>query len=271
MPKQSSAPFLFVVLAILCGYFGYIVYTASLPCVKPIAFTLTAYDARFGLPQEDVNQYVKDAAAVWNKQLGKEVFKPVATAPELPVIFVYNSTQRTVETVSMLQNKIDAQKDELRDVANEYGTLKKQYDSLNSQGKATQEMYDKLTALHAQYEALRAKINSAVAQGNTISGEEFEEGKYIRDKDGTRIYIYAFQDKTELMRTLIHEFGHALGLEHTENPDSIMYRSNNTSQNISLTREDLAELKKVCDAEQKSTLAVLYTYATKAMHAFRFN
>lgn len=240
-------------------------YTAQLPCVKPITYALTAYDARFGLPQEEVNRYVIEAANVWNKKLGKEVFRPADATPELPVTFVYNTTQRTVESISSLQNKIDAQKDELKDVANQYGTLKKQYDSLNAQGKATQTMYDELTVLHAKYEALRTKINSAVAQGNIISGEEFEEGKYIRDKDGTRIYIYAFQDKTELMRTVIHEFGHALGLEHTENPESIMYRSNNTSQNLSLTKEDLAELAKVCDAEQESILAKMYVATRPAI------
>ena len=245
------------ILVVLTGYFGYLVYTQHTPCVTPITYSLAAYDERFGLPKEEVERNLLKAAAVWNKALGMDALVQ-SSEPVLPVSFVYDETQRTVDSISSIENKIDAQKEELKVIANKYANLKEQYDALNNQGKATKEMYDELTRLHAQYEDLRLKINSDVKRGQRLPAGEIEEGKYVSDSEGTRIYIYAFQDKTELMRTLIHEFGHSLGLKHVENEDSIMYPKSNESQSIALSPEDVAELTKACAESRSSVLGRLY-------------
>ena len=270
--RVSSLPFLLVVLAALGGYFAYVVHGQVIPCVTPITYSLTGLDERFGLSKDKVELDLRQAAAVWNEALGKEVVVDAGnSAPELPVSFVYDKTQATVDTIEHLSDDIDTLKAELTDVANQYGTLKKQYDTLNGQGRATQAMYDELQTLYSCYEALRKKINADVAQGSSLPTGSDEEGLYTSDQDGTRNTSYAFQDKNELLRTLTHEFGHALGLEHVANPDSIMYPSNSSDESLDLTAQDKAELARACNAAKRSTLGELYEYEQQILHAFGSN
>ncbi|HEV8677565.1 MAG TPA: matrixin family metalloprotease [Candidatus Paceibacterota bacterium] len=268
MRKLGSLPFLLLLLAAAAAGFFYTVSKEVIPCVTPITFSLVSYDSRFGAPEQEIELDMRRAATVWNDALGMKALVEASGTPELPVSFVYDDTQATVDTIDELSGDIDTLKSQLTDVANQYGTFKKQYDSLNAKGQATQAMYDGLQTLYQRYEALRAKINSDVAQGQALPSGSVEEGLYTSDASGTRITIYAFQDKNELMRTLIHEFGHALGLGHVSNPDSIMYPSNDASQSTTLTKEDLAELSRACAIARAQPNAVLYEYEQRILHAF---
>lgn len=95
---------------------------------------------------------------------------------------------------------------------------------------------------------LIASLNIKVGEYNTVgasAGKEFKEGEYVRDANGTAINIFQFNDKNQLMRVFAHEFGHALGLDHIDNPEAIMYYLNE-SGNEKLTTDDLAALKNIC-------------------------
>ncbi len=71
-----------------------------------------------------------------------------------------------------------------------------------------------------------------------------EEGIYISDENGRRIIIYFNISKNELVHTLAHEMGHALGIGHINSTTSIMY--SRTTEILSLSNDDLTALSTVC-------------------------
>ncbi len=138
---------------------------------------------------------------------------------------------------------------------NEFAVLEQKKRQLNDEVKEINQLTGELNSLATTANAMAAdlnararKLNITVATFNTIgsgAGEEFNEGEYIQDENGTRINVYQFESHEKLFRLFEHELGHALGMDHVENTDAIMYRSNSSS-NIELTHEDIVELGRVC-------------------------
>jgi hypothetical protein len=155
----------------------------------------------------------------------------------------------------------------------------KQVSSFNKRGGANEAQYAHLEAdrqaLNQDVETLRVKqsqlqilsqeinslvedlnnrateLNLAVDEHNSVGGafaEEFDGGLYRINESGRAIDVFQFDNYQQLVRLLAHEFGHALGIDHIEDPDAIMYRLNQ-SADLYLTQNDLEALKKACSIQ----------------------
>lgn len=137
----------------------------------------------------------------------------------------------------------------------QYNQLKSEADQVNSLARQINEKKDEINQLVETINAsasylnqLGSSLNLNVATYNKVgasNGTEFEEGVYVSDSSGKKIEIYEFANHDQLVRVLAHEMGHALGLEHVDDPNAIMYKLNQSS-NQTPTPADIAELNRVC-------------------------
>jgi len=93
-----------------------------------------------------------------------------------------------------------------------------------------------------KFNILVRDINNKVDVVNQNVGE-IEEGLYTSKNQN--IDIYQYENQTKLIRVLAHELGHAIDIDHNDNPESIMYKINQ-GNNKRLTVDDVNAIKAVC-------------------------
>ena len=117
---------------------------------------------------------------------------------------------------------------------------------LNNETSSINELTEELNTLLRERNTKAAEYNRVARDYNRKynGGLEFNQAEYT----GKGINIYQFSNKKDLILALTHELGHALSMDHVENPKSIMYYITGINAETSPvpTAEDLAELNKVC-------------------------
>jgi hypothetical protein len=188
---------------------------------------------------------------------------------------VYDSLSDEYKSLNdVYKKKVDAYNEEMVKYRKDTDEYNREVEKWNSRGGAPEEIYEKLkdeqkklAERFKKLESQRSEINSLVKKSNNLVAEEnkvarkynqnlntyqarfgntreFEKGLF----SGTEINVYQFREKADLKLTLIHELGHYLGLDHVENPKSVMYYliGEQDLENPTLTEEDLNALRNVC-------------------------
>jgi hypothetical protein len=133
--------------------------------------------------------------------------------------------------------------------------LNQQADILRKEQVYLNQQYNQLTTQQNQYQNDINYFNQLVATHNLKYGTQqsfTQSGVYRRQGNSENIEIYQFNDNNDLLLLLMHELGHALGLEHLSSAYNIM--SANYSYNFEafslepqLTNADIAAVKRLCN------------------------
>lgn len=119
-----------------------------------------------------------------------------------------------------------------KEIEEEQSALERKRIDLNARGEDFNKLGEKLNELAGKHNLDVEKFN-----GTYVQTRDFEKGLY----DGKSINIYEFDKEDDLRLALVHEFGHAIGLGHVDNPKAIMYRklAVQDMNTIHLTSDDL--------------------------------
>lgn len=242
-------------------------------CDTPLPYKVGDIDSRFHLSRSEVIQDTKEATSIWSSAEGKPLFIYSPSAA-LTVNFVYDERQKLTTSINQLDSNLAQKNKSLSeeilqynaDVAalkQEIATFNALVDSYNQNGGATRDQYNALVKqqqeLNAQGDALNQRaqelnlatnnyndsvsvLNKDIHAFNTAVAAKPEQGLY--DGRNSTITIYFANNTNELIHTLTHEFGHALGMDHVQDENAIMDAYANSI--VTPTNADLSQLSFVC-------------------------
>jgi len=247
-------------------------------CDKPLPYTVGFIDSRFQLTKDEVVDSIQKAEHAWEQAAGMNLFEytPNAITP-ITVQMVYDERQAVTSQVTAERTGVDQEKTSLQQKIADFNARSSALDAKvsafnqkvrdwNRQHDQTEEQYNKLveeqTALQQESNALNTEaqqlqlntnsvngridqLNSNINTLQTIVKSKPEEGLY--ESATKTISIYYHIDKNELVHTIAHELGHAIGIDHLSNPDAIMYVQVNKT--LTPTTDDLRALSVVCRKE----------------------
>lgn len=157
------------------------------------------------------------------------------------------------------QVRLHRYNENLRDWNNQKGTL----ETLHKLMRARQQLLLEKTGIDEDRLSiidLGEKLQAIQAQGETVASayqtqrqmyethfvkpNGFHQGEY----EGNSISLYQFNDRTDLVTLLTHELGHALGLQHVDDPRAVMYylKVQRHKTQTALARKDIEVLKTAC-------------------------
>lgn len=251
-------------------------------CDQPISYRVDTIDSRFGLSRDGVLSDVADAAQIWNSAEGKNLFI-LDPKGDLSINLIYDERQYLTTKISQMENTVQSEKQSLKpqvaefqkqsaDLSQKIAALNAEVEMWNSKGGAPEQEFDKIIQKQQELKAEEERLNVMAKSLNMSANEynsqvnllnnnikNFNNALEQRPEEGifkgpeNRIEIYFSNNKAELIHTLAHELGHALGISHVANKKAIMYSK--TSQTLVPTDEDIAGLKNVC---KKHTIFELF-------------
>lgn len=261
------------------------------PCNTPLTYRIGSIDSRFQLTTDEVKQDAKEAADSWNSSMGKPIFM-YHPEGKVTINLIYDQRQQLSSQVNQLQEQLATNKTALDPQIQSYNqrsqafdqkasALNQQIQYWNSQGGAPDGEYQKLIQEQKelqieadQLNTLARSLNQSARDYNLQIGELNQTEKQLNQTLVTKpeeglwngydntIAIYFNNSRNELIHTLSHELGHARGLDHNSDPNSIMYPS--STEVISPSTADLADLTEVC--KERSDLEMIIQGYTTFIH-----
>lgn len=145
------------------------------PCKMPISYSINQFDKSFGISEKDFLTALSDAEAIWEKPIGKDLFKYSQTG-SLKVNLIYDERQATTEQLKKMGIVVKNSKAS-------YDSLKVKYDSLLAQYKTDKQVYESRVSA---FEQRKKAYEDEVATVNRKGGGNKET---VNRLNSERIYL----------------------------------------------------------------------------------
>lgn len=200
---------------------------------------LFEYDKEFGLPV----QFIYDERQE-KTQAGKDLqerldgLKVAESESEVKAqIAKYEQAKKEYEQTRVAYEKEAATyNNRVERINKSGGATESQQKELQAEYEALQDRFQKLESARQKVNSLVTTTNQHISKNQTLveaynsevttfqdqyggEGEVFDQGVYT----GSDIAIYQYDDTPRLVLVLAHEMGHALGIDHVEQSEALMY------------------------------------------------
>lgn len=221
-------------------------------------YTIAVVDPAFGLSREDVGTYVQAAATIWNSASNMPLLSERNEGGDLTIQFLADERQPVMAALTTLETTLSQEKDRIIAQKQRFETLNVTYEqNLAAYQREPTETYQRsLTDITETILPLVDSINGQVTEFNRMVATYNTENEKLAALLSKKPYAGVFttpantitislvHSPTELVHTLAHEFGHALGFSHTSDSRSLMYPE--TTETLSLSSQDRSALSTLC-------------------------
>lgn len=226
-------------------------------CQTPVAWRLATLDPAFRLSEAQALALITEAAEQWNRITGQQLFTYDA-AHGFPIHFQYDERQQQLAQRLLLQRNVQRYDEHLEVLQRQYQRQLAQVQQQNSRVQQLQQEYQQQlqaleqqgartlpAALQRQWRLLEEEQRVLMQQADELNAEQQRLQQMVTQRNNLlpqqqvigshelgvmsirqaqrQMVIYAFADQQDLLVTLQHEFGHALGLPHSDDPAAVMH------------------------------------------------
>lgn len=233
--KITGRLFIFVVIAALAftayHYRTFFEQKFAAPCSSPLTYRVDSVDSRFGISEGRFKQAILDAAQIWDKAAGRQLFQ-YSNNGDMPISLVYDSRQQATDELKKLNLNVDSTKNSYDQLAATYKQYQSKYNTNKQQYTSAQQKYN---ADKQAYEQAVAAFNKSGAtsrqQFNQLNAQQSQLNLEVQALNQLGALLNQEADTINALVVTLNRIGSELNLD--------VSAYNSTSQNLSEFDEEV--------------------------------